>query len=43
MIGHGWEYHPTPAGRELDKVLNELGIWAQHWIELRASIAIPPT
>jgi len=33
--GHGWEYHPTPAGRELDKVLNELGIWAQHWIELR--------
>jgi len=33
--GHGWEYHPTQAGRELDRVLNELGIWAQHWIELR--------
>ena len=33
--GRGWEYHPTPAGRELDTVLNELGIWAQHWIELR--------
>ncbi len=33
--GRGWEYHPTRAGRELEKVLNELGIWAQHWIELR--------
>jgi DNA-binding HxlR family transcriptional regulator len=34
-LGRGWEYHPTPAGRELEIVLNELGIWAQHWIELR--------
>ena len=33
--GRGWEYHPTRAGRELETVLNELGIWAQHWIELR--------
>ncbi len=33
--GRGSEYHPTPAGRELETVLNELGIWAQHWIELR--------
>jgi DNA-binding HxlR family transcriptional regulator len=33
--GRGWEYHATPAGRELETVLNELGIWAQHWIELR--------
>ena len=33
--GRGWEYHPTRAGRELDKVLEELGVWAQHWIELR--------
>src|SRR5947208_312232 len=33
--GRGWEYHPTPAGRELETVLNELGIWAQHWIDLR--------
>jgi DNA-binding HxlR family transcriptional regulator len=33
--GRGWEYHPTPAGRELETVLNELGIWAQHWLELR--------
>src|SRR6478735_4109250 len=33
--GRGWEYHPTPAGRQLETVLNELGIWAQHWLELR--------
>lgn len=33
--GRGWEYHPTQAGRELEQVLNDLGIWAQHWIELR--------
>jgi DNA-binding HxlR family transcriptional regulator len=34
-LGRGWEYHPTKAGRELETVLNELGIWAQHWLELR--------
>ena len=34
-LGRGWEYHPTRAGRELETVLNEFGIWAQHWIELR--------
>ena len=34
-LGRGWEYHPTRAGRELETVLNELGIWAQHWLELR--------
>jgi len=33
--GRGHEYHPTQAGRELETVLNELGAWAQHWIELR--------
>jgi DNA-binding HxlR family transcriptional regulator len=33
--GRGWEYHPTPAGEELQTVLNELGIWAQHWVELK--------
>lgn len=33
--GRGSEYYPTQAGRELETVLNELGIWAQHWIELR--------
>ena len=35
LRGRGWVYHPTPAGRELETVLNELGIWAQHWLELR--------
>jgi DNA-binding HxlR family transcriptional regulator len=34
-LGRGWEYHPTRAGRELETVLDALGIWAQHWIELR--------
>ena len=34
-FGRGSEDHPTRAGRELETVLNELGIWAQHWIELR--------
>ena len=33
--GRGWEYYPTPAGAELEQVLNDLGIWAQHWIELK--------
>lgn len=39
--GKGWEYHPTQAGRELETVLNELGIWAQHWIELRQADCDP--
>ena len=39
--GRGWEYHPTQAGRELETVLNELGIWAQHWIELRRADCDP--
>jgi DNA-binding HxlR family transcriptional regulator len=34
-FGRGWEYHPTEAGAELETVLNELGIWAQHWVELK--------
>jgi len=34
-FGRGWEYHPTQAGKELETVLNELGIWAQHWVELK--------
>jgi DNA-binding HxlR family transcriptional regulator len=33
--GRGWEYQPTRAGQELERVLEELGVWAQHWIELR--------
>ena len=34
-IGRGWEYHATPAGRELEPVLAALAIWAQGWIDLR--------
>ncbi len=34
-LGRGWEYHATPAGQGLETVLNELGIWAQRWVELR--------
>jgi DNA-binding HxlR family transcriptional regulator len=34
-LGRGWEYYPTPAGAELETVLNELGIWAQHWVDLK--------
>jgi DNA-binding HxlR family transcriptional regulator len=33
--GRGYEYHLTPAGRELEGVLDRLAIWAQRWIELR--------
>ena len=40
-LGRGWEYHPTAAGRELEDVLNALGIWAQHWIELREADCDP--
>ncbi len=34
--GRGFEYHPTVAGRELEQFLDDLAIWAQRWIELRA-------
>lgn len=34
--GRGSEYHLTPAGTELDGVLDRLAIWAQRWMELRA-------
>jgi DNA-binding HxlR family transcriptional regulator len=33
--GRGSEYDPTKAGQELLQVLDDLGIWAQRWIELR--------
>ena len=33
--GRGSEYHPTKAGQELLQILDDLGIWAQRWIELR--------
>src|SRR6185437_13741280 len=30
--GGGWEYHPTPAGRELFPLLERMGLWAQRWL-----------
>ncbi len=33
--GRGSLYHLTPAGAELEGVLDRLAIWAQRWIELR--------
>jgi DNA-binding HxlR family transcriptional regulator len=33
--GRGFEYHLTPAGRELEGVLDRMAIWAQRWVELR--------
>jgi DNA-binding HxlR family transcriptional regulator len=28
----GWEYHLTPAGRELYPVVEQMGLWAQRWL-----------
>jgi DNA-binding HxlR family transcriptional regulator len=28
----GWEYHLTPAGRELFPVVEKMGLWAQRWL-----------
>jgi len=28
----GWEYHLTPAGRELFPVVESMGLWAQRWL-----------
>lgn len=39
--GHGSLYEPTPAGRELQPVLNALGTWADHWMELTAEHSDP--
>src|SRR5439155_3535158 len=33
--GRGSEYYATQAGSELEPVLTDLAVWAQHWIELR--------
>lgn len=33
--GRGSEYHLTPAGAELEGVLDRMAIWAQRWLELR--------
>ena len=28
----GWEYHLTPAGRELFPIIEKMGLWAQRWL-----------
>src|SRR5690606_20390034 len=30
--GHGREYHLTPAGRDLERVIHSLGRWAVEWL-----------
>ncbi len=39
--GRGSEYHLTPAGRELEGVLDRMAIWAQRWVELREDCLNP--
>lgn len=43
--GQGWEYHLTPAGRELGKVVELLGGWGYRWAlgRLRAEDLDPPS
>src|SRR5205823_9703614 len=33
-----FEYHLTAAGRELEGVVESIGIWGQHWIEAHLSL-----
>ncbi len=33
--GRGSTYHLTPAGQELADVVRSLGVWGQHWLDLR--------
>jgi DNA-binding HxlR family transcriptional regulator len=42
--GHGSEYHLTPAGRDLERVLDSLARWAIEWLfdDLRPH-DVPPT
>lgn len=30
--GHGYEYHLTPAGKDLEDVVVAMGRWAVHWL-----------
>jgi DNA-binding HxlR family transcriptional regulator len=29
----GWEYHLTPAGRCLQPIIEQLGVWGQQWVQ----------
>lgn len=33
--GHGWEYHLTPAGRELKPLIMMMGDWGARWVRSR--------
>src|SRR5262245_61849758 len=33
--GHGWEYHLTPAGRELEPLIMMMGDWGARWVRSR--------
>jgi DNA-binding HxlR family transcriptional regulator len=33
-LGHGFEYRPTEAGKDLQAVLGAMGTWADRWLEL---------
>lgn len=33
-----YEYHLTRAGRELESVVESIGIWGQHWVQARLSL-----
>jgi DNA-binding HxlR family transcriptional regulator len=33
--GHGWEYHLTPAGRELEPLIMMMGDWGARWVRGR--------
>jgi DNA-binding HxlR family transcriptional regulator len=39
--GHGSLYEPTPAGRDLQGVLNAIGGWAERWTEVTSEHAGP--
>jgi DNA-binding HxlR family transcriptional regulator len=39
--GHGSLYEPTPAGRDLQGVLNALAGWAERWMEMTYDHADP--
>jgi DNA-binding HxlR family transcriptional regulator len=35
--GHGWEYHITEAGKELQPLIELLGHWGQRWVRSQLS------
>jgi DNA-binding HxlR family transcriptional regulator len=39
--GHGSLYEPTPAGRDLQRVLEAIGGWAERWTELTTQHSDP--